>query len=100
MKNCKKCIALLIATIFCILSCSVVFAEIDNFINADWDKEYEPGDVNGDNIVNTQDIIDLRKVLAGLISEDDIISDAADLDYNGSIGTNDLLALRKLVAGL
>ncbi len=100
MKTCRKFISILLAIVFFILSTATVFAEVDNFINADWDKEYELGDVNGDDAVNTQDLVVLRKVLAGLITESDIIADAADLDYSGNIGTNDLVALRKIVAGL
>lgn len=100
MKTCKKFISILLAVVFCILSTVTVFAEVDNFINADWDKEYELGDINGDDTINTQDLVVLRKLLAGLITESDIIADAADLDYSGSIDTSDLVALRKIIAGL
>lgn len=100
MKSWKKCIVTLLAAALCVLASVTVFAEVDNFINADWDKEYTAGDVNGDDIVNTDDLILMRKYIAGLISEDDIIFDAADINVDTIVNTDDLVTLRKKIAGL
>ena len=100
MKKCTKCIALVLAAVFCIISTMTVMAEIDNFINADWDKEYVDGDVNGDGNVNSDDILLIRKYIAGLVSESEIVFDAADVTGDDFVNSDDLVALRKMVAGL
>ena len=100
MKNWKKCLALVFAVILCSLSAITVFAEIDNFINADWDKDYESGDGNGDGNVNSDAILLIRKYIAGLVGDADIEYDAADVNLDSSVNSDDLLIIRKMVAGL
>lgn len=100
MKNWKKCIAVTLVAVLCILTSATVFAEIDNFINADWDKEYTAGDVDGNGSVTTDDLLLVRKYIAGLVSESEIIFDAADVDVNTVVNTDDLVILRKMIAGL
>ncbi len=91
MKNWKKCIVAVLAAVLCMLATSTVFAKVDNFINADWDKEYTLGDLDDNGSVS----ILMRKYIAGLVAEDDIIVDAADIDCNGNVTTDDLVTLRK-----
>ena len=100
MKMCKKCIALLLAVVLCAFATATVFAEVDNFINADWDKEYVDGDVNGDGNVTSDDIILIRKYIAGLVPNSDIDFDAADVTGDDLVNSDDLVMLRKMVAGL
>jgi len=57
------------------------------------------GDCDGNGEVNTEDIVLLRKYIAGLTSE--IAEDNANVDTTSAeIDTNDLMMLRKAVAGL
>ncbi len=100
MKIWKKCIVAVLVAALCVLTISTVLAEVDNFINADWDKEYTLGDLDDNGNINTDDLILMRKHIAGLVSEDDIVVDAADIDINNNVNTDDLVALRKMIAGL
>ncbi len=54
------------------------------------------GDVNADENVNLQDVLVLRKHLAGLPCSPDL--DAADMNEDGAVNLKDLLLLRKKVA--
>ncbi len=56
-----------------------------------------PGDVNGDNTVDTVDLAKLKLHLAGL---DDDISAGTDADGNGRIDTGDLATLKLMLAGI
>lgn len=58
------------------------------------------GDLNGDGVVSTTDLVTLRRFLAGLTTLDSKGEAAADLDGNGSITTTDLVRLRRQLAGL
>ena len=58
------------------------------------------GDLNGDGVVSTTDLVTLRRYLAGLTTLDSKGEAAADLDGNGSITTTDLVRLRLQLAGL
>lgn len=56
------------------------------------------GDVNGDNRVNSKDLIEMKKILAGSIIPDDAKNDRADLDCNGRVESRDVASLKKLFA--
>ena len=58
------------------------------------------GDVNGDGNVNSDDIILLRKYIAGLVGADSVKLAAAELNGIDGINSDDLIVLRKVVAGL
>ncbi len=63
-------------------------------------KAFTPGDLNDDETITTDDLIILRKYIAGLVSEDSFNIDSADLDKSGNVTTDDLVMLRKVIAGL
>ncbi len=63
-------------------------------------KKFIPGDANNSGSVDTNDIVLLRKYVAGLVSSDDINVEACDLDGVAGITTTDLVVLRKILAGL
>ena len=56
-----------------------------------------PGDLNGDNETNAQDLMQLRIFLVGLSTESTPNLVAADLNGDGSIDILDLVLLRKLL---
>ena len=60
-------------------------------------KNRIPGDVNGDNKVNTKDFITLMKHLAG----DNIycVPDSTDINGDGKVNTKDFITLMKYLAG-
>ncbi len=57
------------------------------------------GDLNNDQTVETQDLALLKKLLAGLISKDEV-APGADCNGDGEIDTNDLAILKKFLAGI
>ncbi len=57
------------------------------------------GDVNGDGVVNMQDIPVLRKYLTGLLGENDIVSANSDIDGDGAVTIRDIPQLKKNLAG-
>jgi len=59
-----------------------------------------PGDVNRDKNVTSDDILLLRKYIAGLVSEKEVDLIASDIDGTIGVNSDDLLLLRKVVAGL
>ena len=60
-------------------------------------KNVEPGDVTGDGIVNSRDLLRLGKYLAGWDVELDMV--AADVTGDGTVNSRDLLRLGKYLAG-
>lgn len=62
------------------------------------------GDVNGDKVINTRDIVLLRKYVADkdiVTGESDVeVSFGADVNADGEINTRDIVLLRKYVAGI
>ncbi len=62
--------------------------------------EIVPGDVNGDSVMNVSDLAQLKKLLAGLLSEVEIENLNADIDGNGTVNAGDLALLKKAIAGL
>ncbi len=58
------------------------------------------GDVNGDGIVNVADVAQLKKYIAGLLSETESENLNCDVDENSIINVGDLAQLKKMVAGL
>ena len=56
------------------------------------------GDANGDGAVNMKDVLVLRKYLAGIQAEINLV--AADANGDGDVNMKDVLALRKFLAGL
>ncbi len=63
-------------------------------------RDTVPGDLNSDGKVNTDDIVLMRAYLGGLINDEAINTEAADIDGTPGISTNDLVMLRKIIAGL
>lgn len=61
-----------------------------------------PGDVDGSGAVNAADLATLKKLIAGLIENDDPSVVNPDVDNSGSAKPNaaDLAALKKIIAGL
>ena len=56
-----------------------------------------PGDINGDKVVNSKDLIRLRKYFGGFDVEVDII--ACDCNGDGNVNSKDLMRLRKYFSG-
>ena len=60
---------------------------------------YDPGDLNGDGMVNITDAIELLKYVAKL--DNNVVNVAGtDIDGNGKVNINDAIALLKQIAGL
>lgn len=57
------------------------------------------GDVNGDGKVTTKDISQLKKYIAGAVTEDDILVEGSDVNQDGKITTRDISYLKKAIAG-
>lgn len=60
--------------------------------------DFTPGDLNGDQSVNTTDVILLRRHLAGGY-EQEIDTRAADVNADGAINTTDIIMIRRYLAG-
>lgn len=58
------------------------------------------GDANGDGVVNVSDIATIKKLLAGLLSEEEAAKVNSDIDENGVTNVGDLAHLKKMIAGL
>lgn len=58
-----------------------------------------PGDVNGDGVVNTFDLITINKYLANEISLNDLQLESADVLGDGKITSYDATVLRKFILG-
>lgn len=56
------------------------------------------GDLNDSGSVNMADLLLMKKIIAGLITEYDL--DVADVNFSGSVNMADLLLLKKYIAGL
>lgn len=60
--------------------------------------EYKPGDLNGDRVVNTTDVVMLMRYIAGGYSV--IINEAAaDVNGDGMINTTDVVYIMRYIAG-
>ncbi len=70
--------------------------------NAEWqyDEPLEIGDVNGDNEINVSDLATLKKYIAGLLTEAEMLTVNPDVDENGTVNVADLALLKKMIAGL
>lgn len=60
--------------------------------------DYLPGDVNSDKIVNSKDIVTLRRYLAGGY-QITINEAAADVNDDGKLNTKDIVVIRRYLAG-
>ena len=58
------------------------------------------GDANGDGDVNIKDVLLMRRYIAGLVDDDEIDLDRADVDRSGSCDIKDVLRIRRFIAGL
>ena len=56
-----------------------------------------PGDINGDRVVNSKDLIRLRKYFSGWDVEVDLL--ACDCNGDGTVNSKDLIRLRKYFSG-
>ena len=55
------------------------------------------GDLSGDGIVNTLDLLTIKKAILGDTNLSGVFVKAADIDGNGTINTLDLLHIKKAV---
>ncbi len=60
--------------------------------------EYMPGDVDRNGVVNTTDVILIRRFIAGGYNVE-INKKAADVDANGQVNTTDVILIRRFIAG-
>lgn len=60
--------------------------------------EIVPGDVNGDNRINSKDISQMKKYIAGLVEDDAIVFCNADLNGDGRVNSKDVSAIKRLIA--
>lgn len=79
----------------------VIEKENNPLLQASWHcAETIPSDINGDGTVNVSDLALLKKLLAGLLSEEEAAALNFDIDGNGSVNAADLALLKKVLAGL
>ncbi len=60
----------------------------------------DPGDLNGDGLVSTVDLVYLHWYVAGLLEDDEIQIQNADVNGDGMITTSDVSSLKKIIAGI
>lgn len=65
-----------------------------------WKTTFLLGDANGSGNVDPEDVLALRRYLAGIITDDDINLQNADVDKSGEIDVRDVLKIRRYLAGL
>lgn len=70
------------------------FTSVDGVIKV---VEGIPGDINGDKVVNSKDLIRLRKYFTGWDVDVDIL--ACDCNGDGNVNSKDLIRLRKYFSG-
>ena len=58
------------------------------------------GDVNLDNLVNINDLINMRKYLVNLVSFNETSLNLADVNLDNKVNINDVIKMRKYLAGL
>jgi hypothetical protein len=58
------------------------------------------GDIYQDNKIDSLDLVQLRKILAGILEPMDFEALAADMYPDGKVNSMDLVILRKYLAGL
>ena len=87
----KKFVKLLIVMI--LLTATVLMLALN--INA---ADYQPGDLNSDGLINTTDVVALRRHIAGGYPV--TVNEAAgDVNADGMLNTTDIVAIRRYVAG-
>ena len=59
-----------------------------------------PGDADGDGEVTMRDVLMMRRYVAGLDDNAEMIMRLADSDGSGSVSAKDILRARRIVAGL
>lgn len=55
-------------------------------------------DVNGDNRINTRDLVEMKKIISGNITPGAAEMDRADINCDGRIGSPDVSAIKKIFA--
>ncbi len=67
---------------------------------ATYDASYLIGDLTGDNVISTTDLVKLRRHLAGIESVTGNKLKAADINRDNNVTTTDLVKLRRHLAGI
>ena len=93
MKKNVKTAALLLSLVMAGSSIPYIYAAESN---ADNTSKY--GDINGDGVVNSKDLVRLMKVIAD--PEADIEAYGTDLNDDGKVNSKDLVRLMKIIAGV
>lgn len=96
----KNAVTLMVTAAICAASFSVYAVKDDNDVKDDWDITTVCGDLDGDESVTVEDLIIMRKYVAGIIGDSDFNYEAADMDGDKTVDTNDLILLRRKIAGL
>ncbi len=65
----------------------------------DPDPEFELGDINGDNKIDSADYILLKRICFNSFTLDDVMFKYADIDGNGDLDTTDYLLLKRICFG-
>jgi len=63
-------------------------------------ETYLQGDLNADDKMSTTDLVQLRRIIAGLDSGNEKAVLAADINGDGKVSTTDLVKIRRMLAGL
>ncbi|MBR5527397.1 MAG: dockerin type I repeat-containing protein [Clostridia bacterium] len=103
MKLFGKSVLIVLAAVMCVLGVlnfSAFASGMDNDVIDDWDIEYIPGDLDGNSLVNADDLVLMRKYVAGLVSENDFVFVAADINNDENVNADDIVYIRKVIAGL
>ena len=71
---------------------------VDNVCTVCGDRQRLAGDLDGDGVVNTTDVVKLRRYIAGGYDVE-LTDEIADLDGDGVVNTTDVVKLRRYIAG-
>lgn len=73
------------------------FSGLGNIILVKGSSGFTPGDINGDNSINSTDLAMLKRTILGILTLDENAKKAADMNSDGSIDSTDLALLKRII---